>query len=34
VRKMVDFDLQPGRYLLQVAGNASATLPLMVARMP
>ena len=34
VRKMVDFDLKPGRYLLQVAGNASATLPLMVARMP
>lgn len=34
VRKMVDFDLKPGRYLLQVAGNASTTLPLMVARMP
>ena len=34
VRKMVDFDLQPGRYLLQVAGNGSATLPLMVARVP
>lgn len=34
VRKMVDFDLQPGRYLLQVAGNGSATLPLMVARLP
>ena len=34
VRKMVDFDLKPGRYLLQVAGNASATLPLMVGHMP
>ena len=34
VRKMVDFDLKPGRYLLQVAGNASATLPLMVTHMP
>jgi hypothetical protein len=32
VRKMVDFDLQPGRYLLQVAGNGTPTLPLMVAR--
>ncbi|QJU60584.1 homogentisate 1,2-dioxygenase [Sphingomonas sp. AP4-R1] len=34
IRKMVDFDLQPGRYLLQIAGNAGATLPLMVARLP
>ncbi|WP_431358443.1 homogentisate 1,2-dioxygenase [Sphingomonas echinoides] len=34
VRKMVDFDLKPGRYLLQVVGNPSATLSLMVARMP
>lgn len=34
VRKMVDFELRPGRYLLQVAGNGSATLPLMVARVP
>lgn len=34
VRKMVYFDLKPGRYLLQVAGNATATLPLMIARMP
>ncbi len=34
VRKMVDFDLQPGRYLLQVAGNGSPALPLMVARVP
>lgn len=34
LRKMVDFDLQPGRYLLQIAGNDTTTLPLMVARMP
>ena len=33
IRKMVDFDLKPGRYLLQVAGNATATLPLMVSRL-
>ena len=31
VRKMVDFDLKPGRYLLQVAGNGTPTLALMVA---
>lgn len=31
VKKMVDFDLKPGRYLLQVAGNATATLDLLVA---
>lgn len=34
VRKMVDFDLSPGRYLLQVAGNATTTLPLMMVRLP
>lgn len=34
VRKMVDFDLKPGRYLLQVSGHAGSTLPLMVARLP
>ncbi|MEH3106471.1 MAG: homogentisate 1,2-dioxygenase [Sphingomonas fennica] len=34
VRKMVDFDLRPGRYVLQVAGNGGATLPLMVTRLP
>jgi hypothetical protein len=34
VHKMVDFDLQPGRYLLQVAGNGTATLPLMVVKLP
>jgi hypothetical protein len=32
IRKMVDFDLRPGRYLLQIAGNGTPTLPLMVAR--
>ncbi|MEH3157740.1 MAG: hypothetical protein PGN08_01770 [Sphingomonas taxi] len=31
VRKMVDFDLAPGRYILQVAGARGATLPLLVA---
>lgn len=31
IRKTVDFDLKPGRYLLQVTGNGSATLPLMIA---
>lgn len=34
VRKMVDFDLQPGRYLLQVAGSNTATLAMMVSRLP
>ncbi len=34
IRKMVDFDLQPGRYLLQVAGNGTPSLPLMVSRLP
>lgn len=33
VRKMVDFDLRPGRYLLQVADSPSPTLQLMVARL-
>lgn len=28
VRKFVDWDLKPGRYLLQVAGHAAATLRL------
>lgn len=32
IRKIVDFDLKPGRYVLQIAGNGSATLPLMVSR--
>lgn len=34
IRKMVDFDLPAGRYVLQVAGNGSAGLPLMVAKLP
>lgn len=34
VRKMVDFDLQPGRYVLQVAGSDTASLPLMVSLLP
>lgn len=31
IRKMVDFRLMPGRYLLQVAGNADPVIPVMVA---
>ncbi|ACB81844.1 conserved hypothetical protein [Methylorubrum populi BJ001] len=34
IRKMVDFDLQPGRYLLQIAGNGTVQLPLMVTKLP
>lgn len=33
IRKMVDFDLRPGRYLLQISGNAGPTLPLLIARL-
>lgn len=33
VRKMVDFALAPGRYLLQIAGSPTPTLPLIVARL-
>lgn len=33
VKKMVDFDLRPGRYLLQVTGATTPTLKLMVARL-
>lgn len=32
IRKMVDFKLQPGRYLLQITGSSAATLPVMVSR--
>ena len=32
VRKYVDFRVQPGRYLVQVSGNKTPTLTLMVAR--
>ena len=34
VRKMVDFDLQPGAYNLQVVGNATPVITLMIARLP
>ncbi|MEK9213173.1 homogentisate 1,2-dioxygenase [Sphingomonas sp. 2378] len=34
IRKMVDFDLGAGRYVLQVAGNGTAALPLMVTKLP
>lgn len=34
IRKMVDFDLGVGRYLLQVAGNGTADLPLLVTKLP
>lgn len=31
VKKMVDFDLKPGRYLLQVVGSTAPTLAMMVS---
>lgn len=34
LRKMVTFDLQPGRYVVQIAGASSDTLPIMVAAKP
>lgn len=34
VRKMVDYDLTPGRYRLQVVGSATPTLDLLIARLP
>ncbi|WP_334183491.1 homogentisate 1,2-dioxygenase [Novosphingobium sp.] len=34
IRKMVDFTLQPGTYLLQISGNAMDRLPLLVTRLP
>lgn len=34
IRKMVDFPLEPGDYLLQIAANGSPNLPLLVARRP
>jgi hypothetical protein len=34
VRKMVDFALQSGVYVLQVAGNGDAQLPLLIAKLP
>lgn len=34
IRKMVDFDLPAGRYVLQVTGSGTTDLPLMVAKIP
>jgi hypothetical protein len=34
IRKMVDFALQPGKYVLQVSGNPAPTIQLMVAKLP
>lgn len=34
IRKMVDFALEPGDYLLQISANAEAKLPLLVTRLP
>ena len=34
VRKMVDYDLQPGAYRLQVVDSASPVITLMVAKLP
>jgi hypothetical protein len=33
IRKMVDFALQPGGYVLQIAGNGTATLPVLIAKL-
>lgn len=34
VRKMVDFALTPGTYVLQLSANGSETLPLLIAKLP
>jgi len=34
IRKMVDFALTPGHYVLQIAASGAATLPVMVVRLP
>ncbi|MFW2852917.1 hypothetical protein ACM61V_13460 [Sphingomonas sp. TX0543] len=34
IRKMVDFDLKPGRYLLQIAGSDAAALDVMISPVP
>ncbi|TGX44725.1 homogentisate 1,2-dioxygenase [Sphingomonas naasensis] len=34
IRKMVDFALEPGSYVLQIAGNGAPTLPVLVTRLP
>ncbi|HWK42876.1 MAG TPA: homogentisate 1,2-dioxygenase [Croceibacterium sp.] len=33
VRKMVEFALEPGRYVIQIAANGQADLPLLVSRL-
>lgn len=34
IRKMVDFTLEPGSYVLQISANAASRLPLLVTRLP
>ncbi|WP_254606271.1 homogentisate 1,2-dioxygenase [Sphingomonas bacterium] len=34
IRKMVDFALQPGSYIVQIAGNGEARIPVLVAKLP
>ncbi|WP_258046302.1 hypothetical protein [Sphingomonas folli] len=34
IRKMVDFQLGPGRYVLQLSGTKASSLPVMIARAP
>jgi hypothetical protein len=34
IRKMVDFDLRSGRYLLQIAGSPTPAIDVMVAQLP
>jgi hypothetical protein len=34
IRKMVDYSLQPGTYLLQISANGSDSLPVLVTRLP
>ncbi len=34
VRKMVDFRLSPGAYILQLSGATEASLPVMIVRLP
>jgi len=34
IRKMVDFALQPGSYVLQIAGNGEAHIPVLIAKLP
>jgi hypothetical protein len=34
LRKMVDFPLEPGRYVLQISANADAKLPVLLAKRP